>query len=61
MDRHLHLIEQTLALPASRPRWQSDRRSGRNAGPRADNERRSGVDNRRQPRLPPGQRPIYPD
>lgn len=63
MNRHMQLIELTLAQPPSPPRWQSDRRSGANAGPRDPEagERRSGVDNRRQPRMPRGQRPIYPD
>lgn len=61
MNRHLQLLELTLAQPPSAQRWQSDRRSGRNAGPRADHERRSGVDNRRQPRMPAARRPIYPD
>lgn len=66
MNRHMQSMQPTEPAPAqapSPPCWQSDRRSDRNAGARADGEleRRSGVDNRRQPRMPAPRRPIYPD
>jgi hypothetical protein len=64
MDRQLHLQvveypEQSAALPGRR--WQPDRRTGNQIGGPLDGERRSGVDKRRQPRMPAGERPIYPD
>lgn len=67
MDPHLHtqpshmqpIAQQTRDLPP--PRWQPDRRAA-SAGPgRPAHEQRSGADKRRQPRMPPEARQIYPD
>ena len=53
--------QQTLGHSPPPQRWQPDRRATRQGSSRPALDRRSGVDKRRQPRMPQQSRQIYPD